>query len=88
MTTDTTEKGLDTLIMRHLTGGDCLAGVPGQIAEHTSTCGGTGYFAGAPQAYDRARPLDVRVAATQLSDDFLLAIISDAVDEESPTHEH
>lgn len=33
MTTDISEKGLETLIMRHLTGTDGLAAGPGLVAE-------------------------------------------------------
>jgi type I restriction enzyme R subunit len=56
MTTDTSEKGLETLIMRHMTGSDGLAVVPGLTAE---TQGGTGYIAGAPRDFDRGYALDV-----------------------------
>jgi type I restriction enzyme R subunit len=58
MTTDTSEKGLETLIMRHMTGEDGLAvthGAPGEKPDHT----GTGYFAGSPRDYDRAQAVDV-----------------------------
>lgn len=61
MTTDTSEKGLETLIMRHMTGEDGLAvtlGAPREKPDPT----GTGYFAGSPKDYDRAQALD----ATQL----------------------
>ena len=33
MTTDTSEKGLETLIMRHMTGEDGLAVTPNRVAE-------------------------------------------------------
>ena len=33
MTTDTSEKGLETLIMRHMTGTDGLAVAPNRVAE-------------------------------------------------------
>lgn len=59
MTTDTSEKGLETLIMRHMTGTDGLAVVPNQAAERTPPYGGTGYIAGSAQDYDRAHALDV-----------------------------
>jgi type I restriction enzyme R subunit len=43
MKTDTTEKGLETLIMRHLTGTDGLASGPaGVVAEAAPTKGGSG----------------------------------------------
>ena len=59
MSTDISEKGLETLIMRHMTGEDGLAVTPGIAAEAPTPYGGTGYFAGSPQDYDRAHALDV-----------------------------
>ena len=59
MTTDTTEKGLETLIMRHMTGTDGLAVPPNMVSEPPAPYGGTGYFAGSPKDYDRAHALDV-----------------------------
>ena len=59
MTTDTSEKGLETLIMRHMTGTDGLAVTPGIVAEPPPPYGGTGYFAGSAKDYDRAHALDV-----------------------------
>lgn len=59
MTTDTTEKGLETLIMRHMTGMDGLAAAPNRIAEHAPAYGGTGYIASNARDYDRAHALDV-----------------------------
>ncbi len=59
MTTDTSEKGLETLIVRHMTGDDGLAVTPNQIVEEAPLCGGTGYIAGSPQDFDRAHALDV-----------------------------
>src|SRR6185295_16517626 len=58
MTTDTSEKGLETLIMRHMTGVDGLAAIPNRVAEGPPPYGGTGYTAGSPQDYDRAHALD------------------------------
>jgi type I restriction enzyme R subunit len=58
-TTDTSEKGLETLIMRHMTGTDGLVAVPHEIAERPAPYGGTGYTAGNAQDYDRAHALDV-----------------------------
>jgi type I restriction enzyme, R subunit len=59
MTTDTTEKGLETLILRHMTGTDGLAVLPNRVAERPPPYGGTGYTAGSAQDYDRAHALDV-----------------------------
>src|SRR5579862_9633563 len=59
MTTDTSEKGLETLIVRHMTGTDGLAVLPNQVAERPPPHGGTGYTAGSPKDYERAHALDV-----------------------------
>ncbi len=59
MTTDISEKGLETLIMRHLTGDDGLAVVPGLASEDAPVYGSAGYRAGSPKDYDRAHALDV-----------------------------
>ena len=59
MTTDISEKGLETIIMRHMTGTDGLAITPGVVAEPRAPYGGTGYIAGSPKDYDRAHALDV-----------------------------
>lgn len=50
MSTDTTEKGLETLIMRHMTGTDGLAVAPNRVAERPPAYGGTGYIAGSAAA--------------------------------------
>lgn len=55
--TDTTEKGLETLIFRYMTGSDGLAVAPNMVAERPAPYGGTGYHAGSPQDYDRAHAL-------------------------------
>ena len=59
MTTDTSEKALETLIVRHMTGGDGLDGAPNLVGESTVKPAGTGWFAGSPKSYDRAHALDV-----------------------------
>lgn len=59
MTTDTSEKGLETLIMQHMTGEAGLAVAPNMAAERPAPYGGTGYIAGSAQDYDRAHALDV-----------------------------
>ncbi|MBX3327779.1 MAG: type I restriction endonuclease subunit R [Nitrospira sp.] len=59
MSTDTSEKGLETLIMRHMTGEAGLAVAPNMAAERLVPYGGTGYVAGSVQDYDRAHALDV-----------------------------
>jgi type I restriction enzyme R subunit len=58
MTTDISEKGLETLIVRHMTGTDGLAVAADHVAEAPSPYG-TGYLNGSRQDYDRAHALDV-----------------------------
>ena len=58
MKTDITEKGLESLIMRHMTGTDGLAsGVTG-VAETAPVKGGSGWFVGNDSAYDREFAVD------------------------------
>jgi len=56
---DISEKGLETLIMRHMTGCDGLAVPADSVAEPPAPYGGIGYFAGSARDYDRAFALDV-----------------------------
>jgi type I restriction enzyme, R subunit len=59
MKTDTSERGLESLIMRHLTGMDGLAsGAAGVAAEVAPAKGGSGWFAGNDSAYDREFAVD------------------------------
>lgn len=63
--TDTSEKGLETLIMRHLTGTDgsvfadegVVAETPDALA--AAQAAGSGWLAGHPKDYDRTHALDV-----------------------------
>jgi len=56
---DTSEKGLESLIMLHMTGTDGLAvNAPGGVAEVAPVKGGSGWFAGVPAAYDREFAVD------------------------------
>ena len=65
MPTDTSEKGLETIIIRHMTGTDGLFAdgtspvmdSPDSIAAQKA--GGSGWHAGSPAAYDRAHCIDV-----------------------------
>ncbi|MCU0771062.1 MAG: type I restriction endonuclease subunit R [Verrucomicrobia bacterium] len=60
MKTDTSEKGLETLIMRHMTGVDGFAaGESGIFAEAKPHKGGSGWFAGRAAWYDREFAVDV-----------------------------
>ena len=59
MKTDTSEKGLETLIMRHMTGTDGLAsGAAVAMAEEAPAKEGSGWFAGSDSAYDREFAVD------------------------------
>jgi type I restriction enzyme R subunit len=59
MPTDTTEKGLETLIIRHMTGKDGLtSGAVGFVADAEPAKGGNGWYAGNPVAYDREFAVD------------------------------
>jgi len=57
MTTDTSEKGLETLIMRHMTGVDGFAVASGAAAQNPELTG-TGYLASSPKDFDRAHALE------------------------------
>lgn len=58
MPTDIREKGLETLIFRHLTGEEGLAPKKGEVADAPSPYG-SGYRAGRPQDFDRSYALDL-----------------------------
>src|SRR2546423_9274788 len=58
MTTDTSEKGLETLIMLDMTGTDGLPAASDRLADRPMPRG-TGYIAGRPKDFDRAHALDV-----------------------------
>ncbi len=59
MKSDTTEKGLETLIMRHMTGTDGLSvGGSDVLSEDLALAGGTGWMAGRPASYDREYAVD------------------------------
>ena len=58
MSADISEKGLESLIVRHMTGTDGLAIVPGAMTEPPAPYGGTGYFASSLKDFDRAHALD------------------------------
>ena len=80
MATDTTEKGLESLIMRHMTGSDGLvSGAAEVVAEATPLSGGNGWFAGNPAAYAREYAVDTEhlfsfLEATQPAEYAKLAI--------------
>jgi len=59
VTTDTSEKGLESIIMRHMTGEDGLSVAPDVAAAKVPPFAGTGYIAGSHKSYDRAHSIDV-----------------------------
>ena len=59
MTTDTSEKGLEALIMRHMTGEDGLPAAADVVRERPAAYGGTGYVAGVARKFDRAHEIDL-----------------------------
>lgn len=68
MPTDTSEKGLESLIMRHMTGADGLSGGSAdRVAETTPSSAGNGWFAGRSVAYDREYAVDIEHLFTFLS---------------------
>ena len=68
-TSDTSEKGLETLLMLHMTGMDGLAPLAeGLVAETpdalaAAKVAGSGWLAGNPKDYDRTYAFDGRPAA-------------------------
>ncbi len=59
MPIDTTEKGLESLIMRHMTGEEGFSsGAADVVMETTPSSAGNGWFAGRPAAYDREYAVD------------------------------
>ena len=59
MITNTSEKGLETLIMLHMTGTEGLAPDPQDVLSEVPLSTGNGWFAGSPKDYDPAQALDV-----------------------------
>ena len=53
MTTDPSEKGLETLIVRAMTGTSGLWADDGTLHDETVAYSGTGWIAGNPHDYDR-----------------------------------
>lgn len=83
MTTDTSEKGLESLIVRAMTGRTDLLSPP-HVATETSTpvAGGTGWLLGDPKHYDRGACVDLVqlrgfILATQPKLDVALALDTD-----------
>ena len=67
MKTDTSEKGLESLIMRHMTGTEGLAsGAAGVAAEAGPAKSGNGWIAGNDTSYDREFAVDTEQLFTFL----------------------
>jgi type I restriction enzyme R subunit len=84
MTTDTSEKGLESLIVRAMTGRTDLISPPPYIVTETSTpvAGGTGWLLGDPKHYDRGACVDLVqirgfIVATQPKLEAALSLDSD-----------
>lgn len=61
MPTDTSEKGLESLIMRHMTGGDgFFSGGSPMVAEEVPSKSGNGWFAGHPADYEKEYAVDAK----------------------------
>jgi hypothetical protein len=60
MPTGTSEKGLKTLIFRHMTGTDGLSVAVDSVAKLAPSYGGSGYIIGSSKNYDRAHAIDVK----------------------------
>ena len=87
MKTDTTERGLESLIMRHLTGAKGAAGSAGDLTETGAGYAGSGWFAGDSAAYEREYAVDPEhlfafLLATQ-PDEFAKLGVSDFRDKTS-----
>ncbi len=59
MSTDISEKALETLIFRHMTGADGLASAAEGVVAEAPLPTGSGWLAGNPKDFDRAHALDV-----------------------------
>jgi type I restriction enzyme R subunit len=83
MSTDISEKGLETLIMLHMTGMDGLAPVDeGLVAETpdalaAAKAAGSGWLAGNPRNYERTHALDRRPAAPVESGELTVEAVAD-----------
>ena len=66
MSTDTTERGLENLICRTLSGHPCEPSPSGTVAEPAAGYGGVGWRCGNPHDYDREHCVDLAQLATFL----------------------
>ena len=86
MTTDISEKGLETLILLHMTGTDGLAPVTEGAADtwaetpdaiSAAKAAGSGWLAGNPKDYDRTYAFDGRPAAQVESGGLTVEAVAD-----------
>lgn len=83
MSTDISEKGLETLIMRHMTGTDGLAPVAEGLITETpdalaaAKAAGSGWRAGNPKDYDCTYAFDGRPAAQVESGGLTVEAVTD-----------
>lgn len=87
MTTDTSEKGLERLICKTLTGYPCDPPSSGTVAEPATGYGGVGWSCGNPHDYDRTYCVDLVQLSAFLSDTQPEAADSLALSENSPTRQ-
>ncbi len=87
MTTDTSEKGLERLICRTLTGHPCDPPSSVTVAEPAAGYGGVGWSCGNPHDYDRTYCVDLVQLSTFLNDTQPEAAESLTLSEHSPTRQ-
>ncbi len=84
MTTDTSEKGFESLICETLTGGDCAPPQDGRVHERPSSYG-AGWTCGDPQDYDREHCVDLAQLAAFFHATQPVVAESLALGDDSPT---
>ena len=84
MTTDTSEKGLERLICKTLTGNPCDPPSSSTVAEPTAGYGGVGWSCGNPHDYDRTFCVDLVQLSAFLGDTQPEAVDSLALSENKP----
>ena len=87
MTTDTSERGLERLICKTLTGHPCDPPSSGTVAEPAAGYGGVGWSCGNPHDYDRTYCVDLVQLAAFLGDTQPEAADSLGLSEHSPTRQ-
>ena len=87
MTTDTSERGLERLICKALTGHPCDPPSSGTVAEPAAGYGGVGWSCGNPHDYDRTYCVDLVQLSAFLGDTQPEAADSLSLSEHSPTRQ-